>query len=108
MRKAMSRTFYIAHKLLFNTPAHDPSCPFILARKEVIQRLLPELGLMKQGFWWEFIARVHRRGFTMREHIVHHRLRMAGETQVYRLNKLAGIGYHHFLALFQIWRETRR
>jgi len=31
----------------------------------------------------------------------------AGETQVYKLSKLPGIGWKHFLALFQILRETR-
>jgi hypothetical protein len=88
-------------------PVHDPSCPFVLARKAVIQRILPELGDMKEGFWWEFSARVHRRGFSLREIPVNHRTRSAGETQVYRFGRMPGIGYRHILALFKIWRETR-
>jgi glycosyltransferase involved in cell wall biosynthesis len=107
-RRAMSRAFYALYQLLFRVPVHDPSCPFLLARRAVVERLTPELGEMKQGFWWEFIARAHRRGFRIREFPVHHRDRFAGQTRVYHLSRLPGIGYRHFLALFKIWRQTRR
>lgn len=106
-RKAMSRSFYAVHRLLYRVPVHDPSCPYVLAGKDVIQRLAPELGEMKQGFWWEFVARVHRRGFRIREIPVNHRDRLAGETRVYHFSKLPGIGYRHFIALFKIWWQTR-
>lgn len=107
MRKSMSRTFYGLWKLLYGCPIHDPSCPFMLARLDVIRRLGPQMGAMQQGFWWEFMARVHRVGYSIREFPVHHRDRAAGVTQVYKLKKLPGIGYRHFMALFQILRETK-
>jgi len=107
MRKTMSRVFYGIWKALYRCPIHDPSCPYMLARREVIRELAPQMGAMQQGFWWEFMARVHRLGFSIREFPVHHRDRAAGVTQVYRLKKLPGIGYRHFIALFQIFRETR-
>lgn len=107
MRKAMSGTFYLVYKLLYGVPVHDPSCPYVLSRKDVVDRLVGELGAMQQGFWWEYIARVYRRGFTIRELPVNHRLRSAGTTQVYKLRKLPGIGWKHFVALFRILRETR-
>ena len=65
------------------------------------------MGAMRQGFWWEFIARVHRHNYSILELPVGHRERAAGVTQVYRLRKLPGIGFLHFMALFQILRETR-
>jgi len=108
MRKLMSRSFYWVWRLLYRCPIHDPSCPFMLARKEVIQQLWPQMGAMKQGFWWEFTARAKRHGFSIRELPVHHRDRAAGVTQVYRLKKLPGIGYRHVVALFTIFLETRR
>jgi hypothetical protein len=37
---------------------------------------------MKQGFWWKFVAHVHRRGYTIKEVPVYHCLRTAGVTQV--------------------------
>jgi dolichol-phosphate mannosyltransferase len=107
MRKTMSGAFYRIYKVLFGVPVHDPSCPYVLSRKQVVDRLVDELGAMQQGFWWEYVARVYRRGFTIRELAVNHRLRSAGTTQVYKLRKLPGIGWRHFLALFKILRETR-
>lgn len=107
MRRAMSRAFYSLYELLFRVPVRDPSCPFMLARRNVIERLAPELGEMQQGFWWEFVARAHRRGFSIKELPINHRPRAAGETQVYRLRKLPGIGCRHFVALFAIWLQTR-
>lgn len=107
LRRTLSRTFYLFYQLLYHVPVHDPSCPYILANKRVIDRLVPELGEMQQGYWWEFVARVHRRGFSIKEMPVNHRLRTAGATQVYKLRKMPGIGYRHFVALFKIWAQTR-
>jgi dolichol-phosphate mannosyltransferase len=107
LRKAMSRTFFAAWRALYHVPIHDPSCPFMLARKEVIRDIYKKMGSMREGFWWEFTARVARAGYSIREIPVHHRDRSAGATQVYRLGKLPRIGYQHFRALFQILRETQ-
>jgi len=106
-RKAMSRTFYGIYQLLYRVPVHDPSCPYVLVRKAVVDQLVDELGAMQQGFWWEFVARVHRHGFSIQELPVNHRLRSAGTTQVYKFRKLPGIGWRHFIALIKIWFETR-
>ncbi len=107
LRRVLSRTFYLIYQLFYQVPVHDPSCPFVLARKEVIKKLAPQMGEMKEGFWWEFTARVCRSGFSMREIPVNHRDRSAGQTQVYRLSRMPGIGYRHFVALFKIWRQSR-
>jgi len=71
-RKALSRTFYRFYHLLYRVPVHDPSCPFVLARRQVIDRLVSELGEMRQGFWWEFTARAYRRGYLIRELAIYH------------------------------------
>jgi len=107
-RRAFSRFFYLIYQTALRTPVHDPSCPYVLIRKAVALRLCGELGAMKQGFWWEFVARVHRRGYTIKELPVHHRLRTAGVTQVYHWRKMPGIFVRHVAAIFRIWAETRR
>lgn len=107
-RRFLSRSFFLVYQAFYHVPVHDPSCPFVLAHKTVVQRLLPELGVMKEGFWWEFTARAYRHGFKIQEFPVNHRLRSAGQTQVYRLKRMPGIGYRHFLALFEILRQTRK
>ena len=108
LRRALSRAFYLVYQLFYRLPVHDPSCPFVLARKHVIESVVSELGEMKQGFWWEFTARVHRRGFSVREIPVNHRDRSAGRTQVYQLIRMPGIGFRHFVALFRVWSQTKR
>lgn len=107
LRRSLSRVFYFVYQFVYRVPVHDPSCPFVLTQKRVIQSVLPQLGEMKEGFWWEFTARVHRRGFKIRELPVNHRSRSAGQTQVYRVSRMPGIGCRHFLALFKIWHQTR-
>ena len=107
LRRLFSRTFYILYQAAFRTKVHDPSCPFVLFPKVVAQRLAGELGAMQEGFWWEFVARAHRRGFTIRELPVNHKVRAAGVTQVYGFIKMPGIFFRHVGALLTIWRETR-
>ncbi len=108
LRRSLSRFFYLLYQAVFRVPVHDPSCPYVLARQEVIKRLAPELGAMQQGFWWEFVARAHRRGCSIKELPVHHRQRAGGVTQVYKYRKMPGIFFRHFFALFKIWHQTRR
>jgi dolichol-phosphate mannosyltransferase len=107
LRRAMSRSFYVLYQLLYRVPVKDPSCPFVLARHDVVAAIAPRMREMQQGFWWEFVARVHRGGCSIVELPVNHRLRSAGETQIYRLRKLPGIGFRHAVALGKIWYQTR-
>ena len=107
VRRAFSRFFYLLYQLVLHVPVHDPSCPYVLIPRRVALQLVDHLGAMQQGFWWEFVARVHRGGYRIAELPVHHRLRSAGETQVYRWSRMPGIFIRHVLAIFRIWRETR-
>jgi dolichol-phosphate mannosyltransferase len=106
-RRFFSRTFYFLWQFFYNVPVHDPSCPYMLARKGVIDEVCPQMGEMDEGFWWEFVARVHRLGFSILEVPIRHRERTTGSTRVYTLLKLPLIGYRHVLALFKIWSQTR-
>jgi glycosyltransferase involved in cell wall biosynthesis len=107
-RRVFSQIFYLIYQTVLRTPVHDPSCPYVLIKKAVALHLCRELGAMQQGFWWEFVGRVHRRGYTIKELPVHHRLRTAGVTQVYHWRKMPGIFFQHVAAIFRIWTETRR
>lgn len=107
LRRTFSRFFYLLYQAVFHVPVHDPSCPYVLFSKAVARRLAGELGDMKEGFWWEFVARAHRRGFTIHELPVNHRLRSSGVTQVYKWSKMPGIFLRHVAALLKIWWGTR-
>jgi glycosyltransferase involved in cell wall biosynthesis len=106
-RLLFSRIFYYIYQVFFNVPFHDPSCPFMLAQKHVVEDLAMKMGDMQEGFWWEFSARVILSGYKTKEIKVNHRRRFFGKTQVYRLNKVTGIGYYHFLALFKISKQMK-
>ena len=108
VRRMFSRFFYLIYQAVLRTPVHDPSCPYVLIPKRVAVSLVEELGAMRQGFWWEFVGRVHRHGLSIRELPVDHRMRAAGVTQVYRWTKMPGIFVRHVIAVFRIWAETRR
>ena len=108
LRRTFSGFFYLLYQAAFRVPVHDPSCPFVLFPKAVVQRLVGELGEMKEGFWWEFVARAHRRGYKILEIPIHHRLRSAGKTQVYKWSKMPGIFFRHVAAIWTIWKATRQ
>jgi glycosyltransferase involved in cell wall biosynthesis len=107
VRRIFSKFFFLFYQAVFRVPVHDPSCPYVLMRKPVAKIMAGELGAMKEGFWWEFVARAHRHGFTMRELPIHHRLRAAGVTQVYKWRKMPEIFLRHLGAIWTIWKETR-
>jgi dolichol-phosphate mannosyltransferase len=107
VRRIFSRFFFLFYQTVFRAPVHDPSCPFVLIRKPVAKLLSKELGSMKEGFWWEFVARAHRHGFTIREFPIRHRNRAAGNTQVYKWRKMPGILLRHLAAIWTIWNQTR-
>ena len=65
------------------------------------------VGVLKQGFWWEFNARAKAAGLTIKEVPVAHRVRAAGETQVYKPSKVPGIAYHHICGLFTLRAELK-
>jgi glycosyltransferase involved in cell wall biosynthesis len=107
-RRLFSRFFYVLYQIVFRVPVHDPSCPYVLMRNSVAKVMANELGEMKEGFWWEFVARTHRRGFTLRELPIHHQLRSAGVTQVYKWSKMPVIFFKHVAALLTILCQTRQ
>jgi len=107
LRKLSSRIFYVVYKIFFNVPSNDPSCPFILTGKNIIDNLVGEMGSMQQGFWWEFTARAFLHGYKIREIPINHRKRFAGNTQVYLVRHMPKIGLKHFFALFQIRFQKR-
>jgi len=63
---------------------------------------------MPQAYWWEFTVRVFSANYKIMEVKINHRYRLAGKTQIFGLNKVFGIGYRNFLALFKILRQINK
>ena len=107
IRKLMSGSFKVVYRMLFGVRVHDPSCPYLLIPQHVLRRLVPQLGVLSYGFWWEFVARAWGNGYSLREVPVRHRPRAAGETQVYKLTTVPGIAVSHLAGLFTIRRQLK-
>lgn len=106
VRKAMSGAFKAVYRLFFNVPVHDPSCPYLLINRGGLEKiLLGNVGILKQGFWWEFLARAVAMYLRIVEVPVRHRARASGMTQVYRPAKVPRIALEHLLGLYHLHRE---
>lgn len=107
-RKGISGAFRLVYERLFPVRLRDPSCPYIVVRREALGPLLRgNPGILQQGFWWEFNARAQAAGLRVVEVPVHHRVRAAGTTQVYRLGKIPRIASAHLRGLLALRRELR-
>jgi hypothetical protein len=106
VRRAFSGFFHVLYRMVLGVPVRDPSCPYVLAPRRVVAEMVDRLGLMQQGFWWEFVALVSRGGYVILEAPVNHRSRAAGETQVYKWARMPGIFFRHLAALFEIRRRA--
>jgi glycosyltransferase involved in cell wall biosynthesis len=106
IRKLMSRAFGVVYRVYFDVRLHDPSCPYILIRRISLKRILAgNVGILRQGFWWEFVARATALGLTIKEAPVHHRIRSSGKTQIYQPANVPRIAMEHLFGLQKLWNE---
>jgi glycosyltransferase involved in cell wall biosynthesis len=110
IRKLMSSLFKAVYFTIFKIRLKDPSCPYFLTSKKNVDLILntPEIGLLKQGFWWEFYARAYSLGINFIEVPINHRSRAFGQTVVYRFTKVPRIAYEHILALFELKKICKK
>ena len=104
-RKVMSKSFKLFHKSLFGTQLHDPSCNVMLMKRSVIETITPKLGLLSEGFQWEFVARAMKAGIKIGEVPLNHRPRASGVTVVYKPTRVPGIAWRNGIGLLKIWLD---
>jgi dolichol-phosphate mannosyltransferase len=104
-RKVMSKSFKLFHKSLFRTQLHDPSCNVMLMKRSVIETITPKLGLLSEGFQWEFVARAMKAGIKIGEVPLNHRPRASGVTVVYKPARVPGIAWRNGIGLLKIWLD---
>jgi glycosyltransferase involved in cell wall biosynthesis len=108
VRKLMSGAFGFVYRRFFAVRLRDPSCPYILINRAGLHGILSgNVGILKQGFWWEFVARATALGLRIKEVPVHHRIRSSGVTQVYRPTKVPRIAIEHLAGLRKLRNELQ-
>jgi dolichol-phosphate mannosyltransferase len=107
-RKIMSRSFKLLHRVLFGVTIHDPSCPYVLMNRKLLDRLLvPGLGSLTEGFWWEFTARATCAGARIQEQPITHRLRVVGSTVIFTPSQIPRIAWQNGSGLIRLWWQLR-
>jgi glycosyltransferase involved in cell wall biosynthesis len=109
IRLLMSGAFGFVYGFYFKVPVRDPSCPYLLISRSALEKVMVgRLGILKQGFWWEFLARCTAAKLRIGEVPVVHRNRLNGQTQVYKPTKVPRIAWEHLRGLALLKRELRR
>ena len=103
-RLIISFIFKIFYVCLTKIRLSDPSCPYFISSRKNIEKILAteNIGILKQGFWWEFYARATYLSIDILEVKVNHRKRKSGSTVVFKTTKLPRIAIDHIFSLFKL------
>ena len=102
IRKVYSFLFLIFHRFLFISNIKDPSCPYILAKKEVYLKLVPYCSYMREGFWWGYIGAALKLRMSISQYSIKHFLRYDGSSVVYKPSKMPAIIVRNIIGLIKL------
>lgn len=102
IRKIYSKLFFIFFKILFKCEINDPSCPYVLAKKEIFQELSHYLTYLKEGFWWGFVGACIKKRKKLKECIIKHYERYDGSTVVYKPLRMPSIILRNLIGLLRL------
>ena len=88
-RLFISGSFKRLYQFLLKIELKDPSCGYFMAYKEDIESIIntDAVGLIKEGFWWEFYAWCIKRNLEIVEIPIKHFNRKYDNTVVFKLKK---------------------
>lgn len=101
-RIIFSGLFKIAFSVLFVTPVHDPSNPFVLFKRKKIIPYIGYLSFLSEGFWWGFIGMCDKKQLTLFEVPIQHRKRLQGTTSIFHLKNIFSIAVKNFAGLIRL------
>ena len=90
-------------RLLFSIPVRDVNCGFKIYRRDLLERLLPQLRSTGALINVEMLARARKLGATVTEVGVHHFPRETGQPT----GGSPGVIVRAFRELLELWRELR-
>jgi glycosyltransferase involved in cell wall biosynthesis len=102
-RRLYSFMYNQAARLLFDIPIRDVNCAFKIYRREMLDRLLPQLRSTGALINVEMLARARKLGARVREVGVHHYPRETGQQS----GGNPAVIVRAFRELVELWRELR-
>ncbi len=105
-RIILARGFHLLAKALIGVPLTDMDCGFRILRREIIDAILPEVGVLPYSFWAEFTILAWRHGYRILEVPVSHRNRLAGVTTIYKPKDLPKIVLREIRGLLLLRRRV--
>jgi dolichol-phosphate mannosyltransferase len=102
LRLLCSKFFSIFHFLMFPHKIKDPSCPYILFEKRIVEKIYIYLNYVDEAFWWLFIAACIKNKIKIYQTDINHRKRFYGITQVYKFSKFPIIFIKNLLGLIKL------
>ncbi len=104
----LSRGYNYLIRTIFRIPYQDMDTGFRLLRRELVQKIAPEVRHMS-FFTAEFVVRAHYSGARIVEVPVPHYARKIGSTTIFFISKLFLICFQQFMGLLRMRQEfTRR
>ncbi len=107
-RVLLSKGFHLLAKAFTTIPLRDIDCGFRLIRRDVIERVLPEVRSLRYSFWAEFSIIAYRKGIRIGEVPVSHRASLRGGTSIYAWNKIPKILFLQVIGLLRLARRLNR
>ncbi len=107
-RVFLSKGFHLLAKAFTTIPLQDIDCGFRLIRRDVLERVLPEVRSLRYSFWAEFTIIAYRKGLRIAEVPVGHRPSLRGGTSIYSWNRLPKILVSQVLGLLRLARRLNR
>lgn len=101
-RKIFSQSFKLFFDFLFPSEISDPSAPFVLFKKNLIEPYIEDLKFLKEGFWWGFVGMCVKRKIKISDIPINHRERIDGKTNVYNTSKIPKIAANNALGLVKL------
>jgi glycosyltransferase involved in cell wall biosynthesis len=107
-RILLSKGFHLLAKAVTTIPLQDMDCGFRLIRREVVDKILPDVYSLQYSFWAEFSIVSYRKGLRIAEIPVSHRQSLRGGTSIYSWNKIPKILILQVVGLLRLARRLNR
>ena len=103
-RLLISGSFKKLYEILLKIKLNDPSCGYFMAYRKDIEAIINRegIGLIKEGFWWEFYAWCLKRNLEIVEIPIKHFNRKYDNTVVFKASKIPGIAIRNIRGLLKL------